>query len=386
MAVKLGMQSAANDSLPTPEGRPRFAMTVSGPIPVQQLGVTLVHEHLLIDLRHASIEAPPDGLEWLTHANVADIPPATLAEYSCVPVDNLVIADEDLAVAELRRAVKAGLMTIVDVTPSDIGRNPEALQRIAVGAGANLIMGCGRYCEIAYPEGGEPGTEKQILAGILSELNEGVAGTGIRPGIIGELGINGEVRGRMVRQGEATRAERRVLRAGGQAASMTGAPLTVHLPMRSSAVAFVIDQLEATGVRLDRISLSHIDGIADFAVHDYALDRGVRIHYDCFGMALRNSLWDDPGDERRLDWLVRHKEAGRLNRVMLSHDIWCKAQLHAFHGIGYDYILTSIMSRLRERGFSNNDLHTLLISGPAEFLGWDVDGAEVASEAGTDLP
>jgi phosphotriesterase-related protein len=344
-------------------------VTVLGPVAPESLGRTLVHEHVFIDLRHASFVPPPAGLEAIAAASTSSIEQSVLARYSCSVRDNLVLDDATLAAEELGRFAAAGGGAVVDVTPPDIGRAPEALQGLAEKTGVTIVMGCGHYCEIGYRNGTSGRQEVELEEEIIRDLLEGVGG--IRAGIVGELGVNGEEHGSHRLVGEMTASERRVLRAGARAARQTGAPMTVHLPSRASAVPAVIEALEEVDAPFGRISLSHMDSIDDFTRHEQALERGLWIQYDCFGMALENDWYRDPGDDVRCDWLERHRTAGRLDRVLVSHDVWCKAQLRAYGGAGYDHLLAAVAPALRGRGFSDGDLDQLLVENPARFLAWE---------------
>jgi phosphotriesterase-related protein len=327
-----------------------------------------VHEHLFIDLQGSSFVPPPKELEWIADAAVGRVPAEDLSANSCSVRDNLVLGEADTAAEELAAFRAAGGRTIVDVTPVDIGRSPERLRSLSEATGVSIVMGCGHYCEIAFADDVAGRSEDALLDEILLEVTEGVPDSGIRPGIIGEIGVNGEERGSRRCVGEMTPGERRSLRAAARAAEITGYPMTVHLPSRASAVPVVLDELEAVGAPLERISLSHMDAVDDFAVHEQALDRGVWIQYDCFGMALTNDWYTDPGDERRLVWLERHRIAGRLDRVLVSHDVWCKAQLAAYGGNGYAHLLTRVAPRLQKRGFSPSELDCLFTGNPGRFL------------------
>ena len=345
-------------------------MTVLGPVEPRALGATLVHEHLFIDLRHASFVPPPDGLGQISEAQVGLVDRGVLERHSCSIRDNLVLDDLDVAVAELRAFTAAGGGCVVDVSPPDIGRSPRLLAEASRNSGVAVVMGCGHYCEIAHSESLGERSETELTQEIVQELTEGVGSDRIRPGIIGEIGVNGEERGTRRLLGEMTETERRVLRAGARAALLTGAPMTIHLPARDSAVPAVLDELTAVGAPLAQISLSHMDTIADASLHEEALDRGVWIQYDCFGMALQNDWYTDPGDARRCDWLDRLRETGRLERVLVSHDVWCKAQLATFGGTGYGHLLATVRPELARRGFTRAELDRLFVEGPAEFLTW----------------
>jgi phosphotriesterase-related protein len=343
-------------------------MTVLGPWEPEQLGRTLVHEHLFIDLRHCSFVPPPAELASIAHASLSELDSAVVGTNSCSVLDNLVLDDVDLAAAELSRFMRPGGGAIVDVTPPDIGRSPERLAELARATGLAVVMGCGHYCEIAHADDVSRRSEDELFETMVRELVDGVGPSRIRPGIIGEIGVNGEERGTRRRVGEMTPTEQRALRGAARAARATGAPMTVHLPSRASAVPATIAELEAVHAPLGRISLSHMDTIDDFAVHEHALDRGLWIQYDCFGMTLDNDWYADPGDDLRIEWLTLHRASGRLDRVLVSHDVWCKAQLAAFGGRGYDHLLTTIAPRLAERGFDEADIEQLLVRNPAEFL------------------
>ncbi len=349
-------------------------MTVLGPRDPVSLGTTLVHEHLFIDLRRASFTPPPGDFATIAEAPASSLARPVLERHSCSVRDNLVLDDVDLAVAELERFAAVGGGAIVDVTPPDIGRSPELLREVSQRTGVAVVMGSGRYCEIGYRDRDLERSEKDVEEELIRELSEGADATGIRPGIIGEIGVNGEalVSRRLV--GEMTVAERRTLRAASRASALTGAPMTVHMPSRAGAVSAVLDVLNEVDAPLERISLSHMDTIDDIGLHEETIDQGLWIQYDCFGMALSNNWYADPGDDLRCEWLARHRETGRLRRVLVSHDVWGKAQLRAFGGAGYDHLTTAIVPRLRELGFGDDELRQLFVSGPAEFLTWKDPG------------
>jgi phosphotriesterase-related protein len=346
-------------------------MTVLGPVDPATLGTTLIHEHLLIDLRHCSFVDPPRGFEWLASARVEEVERGVLARHSCSVLDNLVLDDVRDAAHELAAFAQAGGSTIVDVTTEDIGRSPQDLRRLAESSGIAIVMGCGRYCEISYRTDPSSIKEDDLEQALVTELLDGVGSSGIRPGIVGEIGINGEEAGTGRVTGEMTSAERRVLRAAARAAKATGAPMTVHLPSRPTAISAVLHELKDVAAPLEQISLSHVDATgALIEEHEAAIDQGVWIQYDCFGMALENAWYADPGDEARCDWLAHHLKTGRINRVLVSHDVWSKSQLRSRGGGGYVHVLTSVRSALERRGFSPADIEALFVRNPASFLAW----------------
>ena len=126
--------------------------------------------------------------------------------------DNLLLLDEDGAIAEMLLYKKAGGGTVVDATTIGIGRDPLALARIARAVGINIVMGAGYYVGITHPDGMDDKTESDIAQQIVDELKTGVGNTGVRAGIIGELGCSWPLMDN----------EPKVLRAAAAAQSETG--------------------------------------------------------------------------------------------------------------------------------------------------------------------
>src|SRR5262245_20012579 len=117
-------------------------ITVLGPIDPEEMGVTYTHEHLLID---------------------------AMDHY---PSYEYVIDDENVVVKELKEFTSRGGRTICDVTPDEIGRNPEALARIARRAKINVVMGSGFYREFGYPKMVAERTSWELADLLVRELNE----------------------------------------------------------------------------------------------------------------------------------------------------------------------------------------------------------------------
>src|SRR5262249_38340085 len=148
--------------------------------------------------------------------------------------------DHELAVAETNLFRIAGGGTIVDVTPPDLRRDPTALKRLALDTGLNIVMGCGHYVEPAHPASVAGLTADEIAAELVGELRDGVAETGVRPGIIGEIGTSGVDKKTMDKRGHVTPEEAKVLRGAARAALTTGAAVTVHLDPRGEGAFEVI--------------------------------------------------------------------------------------------------------------------------------------------------
>src|SRR6185503_14317157 len=109
--------------------------TVLGPIAPEELGPTLMHEHLLVDIRPPSKRAPAHLGPELRLDTVWAINYGTVAA-----ARNYLLDDTELAVAEVRRMVEAGGRTIVELSSGGLGPKPDALVRIARATGAHVVM------------------------------------------------------------------------------------------------------------------------------------------------------------------------------------------------------------------------------------------------------
>ena len=131
------------------------AQTVKGLVDVNDLGTTLIHEHLVFDFRDyfEPNAKPTNAAEY----QLAQLPislelAGSLRFNPFMLHDNLLHKDIDLTVQELREFVALGGKTVVDPTNVSIGRDPRALRTIAELTGLHIVMGAGYYFEISLGE------------------------------------------------------------------------------------------------------------------------------------------------------------------------------------------------------------------------------------------
>jgi phosphotriesterase-related protein len=168
-------------------------MTVLGPVPSTDLGITLPHEHLLLDLSILWSEPLDPARAVLVDAPIEPANRALLLSdpYHCRT--NMTLDDVDLAVAEVARFAALGGCTIVDLSTRNIGPYPVQLAKIARGAGVHIVAGTGFYVRRAHPAWVAAADEEDLAAHMIGELTEGFAGAGIRAGIIGEIGSSSPI-------------------------------------------------------------------------------------------------------------------------------------------------------------------------------------------------
>ena len=127
-------------------------MTVLGPVPVEDMGITLMHEHILLDgARTWKCPCHPDEKAIAEQpVNIEIIGELRMNPY--MNRDNVSLDDADLALSELKRYQALGGHTVVDATNIGIGREPEKLARISRMSGLKIVMGTGFYLEHTHPE------------------------------------------------------------------------------------------------------------------------------------------------------------------------------------------------------------------------------------------
>jgi phosphotriesterase-related protein len=310
--------------------------TVRGAVPAEQLGFTLPHEHVFLDL--------------------VQVFPANLLAF------DFILGDIELAIDELRRYVESavpwasGRPALVDVTTDErMGRDPLGLRRVADALDLHIVMGCGRYREPWFePELGRVPTS-ELADRFVGEIEGGVGDTGIRPGIIGELGADRDF---------LSPAEERVLRAGARAHLRTGLAITLHSRFGKVGLR-QLDVLEEEGVPFDRVIVGHSDTDPDPDYHEALARRGAWVEFDTVRGRFPFTI------ERRLRYVQEARRRGFLDRILLSHDVCAQSHLVAFGGSGYDYLPATFGDRLREAGLAEEELRMLFIENPRRALAGD---------------
>ena len=344
------------------------AQTVLGAVPADELGISLTHEHLLVDL--GSTFSPPDDATSYSFA----YQPVTTENLWWVRYnyggnkDNMELLDEDTAIAEAARFKKSGGQTIVDATSVGIKRDPLGLARIARATGLNVIMGSGYYVHDYHPKSIVDKSEDEIVEEIVSDITEGVGDTGIRSGVIGEVGCSWPL----------DENERKSLRAAARAQRLTGAPLLIHPGRNPQAPLEIMEIVRESGGNPTRTIMSHVDRtIFDNDTLDKLAETGCFIEFDLFGSETTFypfSPIDMPNDGKRLDFFMHLRDEGRLGQVLMAQDICNKHRLTKYGGHGYAHILENVKPIMRRKGFLAEEIDQILVGNPARALAFASPG------------
>ena len=312
--------------------------TVNGPIDVNELGKTLMHEHLIIGF---------GGWEFDRERKFS-------------PEDEIAIC-----VDHIEELKAAGYRTLVDPCPNDVGRDVDVLGEVAARTGFNIICATGFYTETEGTNGYwraksqvDPHFVDRMADVMIGEITDGAGQTGIKPGII-KLATG---------QPPMSDYESKVFEAGAKASIATGVPITTHTDAILGDVQ--VKHLTSLGVAPNRIIVGHCCGTSDHVYHMGLVEAGAYVGFDRFGIEMICS------DESRIGAMLKlmHKGAGR--QLIVSQDsVWCMrggAFMEYFpldplkhHPLHFE---RTIMPALKDAGVDSELLDALLKENPRRYF------------------
>lgn len=333
--------------------------TVLGPIQPGQLGRTLMHEHVLCDIRPPTTRGDNDLGPEITLENVWQINHG----HGIRRAGRKYMLDlEDVATREVAMMKHDGGDAIVELTCGGLSPDPRGLQRIAAGTGVHLVMGCGHYVNDYQDPRNHERSVDDFAAEMIGQILVGAWGTDIRAGMIGEIGC----------QAPWTETEKRVMRAAFIAGAETGCSINVHPGRHPDQPQEVADFARAAGFPTERMVISHIDRtIFDEPRLLKLADSGVTVEFDLFGQEASYygiSDIDMPNDAVRLRLIRALIAAGHLERVVISHDICYRTRLASFGGHGYGHIFRNVVPMMKKRGYSEAEIDAILVGNPRRLL------------------
>lgn len=331
------------------------ALTVLGPVRADKMGIVLPHEHILLDLRASHESFYPE----LENAQVEMSMLGRLRRHQPSCLDNLVLDDINLATSELVEFAKVGGSTLVDLSSRGPRVNLAALPELARATGLNIIMGTGLYSPLFYSESLASETANSLAEHFASDVEEGIEGSKIRAGVIGQLCFTDLSDGR----------QEKVLRGGARASIRTGAPLAIACyPWSVFDAAYVI--LEEERVAPGKVLLCGMDDDMEQAQRQRAADLGYYLLFDGFGKEwwIRGGERRIPVDPERLQWLKELIDAGHLQRLLISQGIDRKMLLTRYGGWGYAHIVKHIVPMMAHAKVAPKEITTLTMHNPARAL------------------
>ncbi|WP_336660795.1 phosphotriesterase family protein [Leucobacter sp. USHLN153] len=332
-------------------------MTVTGPRNAADLGITLTHEHLINDASSWAQQSTTPGIdaEEYLHRPVAQDLLWELRNDPFGNLDNCRLDDVELALEEIGRYASLGGRTIIDTTSMNSGRDLRGLADLSTRSGVTIIAGTGYYLDPSLPQDFAALSAVDVAEQILNDIAHGEHG--IRPGIIGEIGVSADF----------TERERTSLHGALLAQRETGLPVEVHLPGWFRRGHEVLDLAEQVGVDPAAIVLCHMGPSGEDRSYQLELlRRGAWVQYDMIGMEVfyADQGVQCPSDEDNARHLVGLVDAGFEEQLLISQDIFIKSLLRAYGGPGYGHILQYFVPRLLRHGLDQAAIDRFLIDNP----------------------
>lgn len=301
---------------------PPYTYSAKGKIPVSEMGTTLIHEHVLVDFIGAE-KISPD--RWKHDEVIRKVLPYLL---------------------EIK---ERGIKTLVECTPAFIGRDVVLLKKLSEQSGLHILTNTGYYgaSDNKYlPKWAFTETAEQLAARWIAEFENGIEGTGIRPGFI-KTGVN---------SGKLSELHQKLIKAAALTHLKTGLTICSHtgpaLPAREE-----IEILKQSGVHPSAFVWVHANGSAGEL--ENVGQSGCWISLDGVNA-------DNIG--KHAEWIGFLKNKGRLGQVLISHDAgWYRpGEPDGGEFRGFTTISDKLVPALKENGFTDADIRTLLIANPAK--------------------
>jgi phosphotriesterase-related protein len=305
---------------------PHLVPTVTGPLGSHRLGLTLMHEHLLVDFIGAD--------------------QVSSSRYDANRAFSVILP-------HLAKARAAGCETLVECTPAYLGRDVRLLMRLSGATGVNILTNTGYYGAAKdkhLPRHAFTESADQLAARWEREFERGIDGTDIKPAFM-KIGVD---------EAPLSEVDAKLVQAAARTARATGLPIASHTTTGAAALA-ELDVLDRAGVPANAFIWVHAHNERDTSFHTRAAKAGAWVEFD--GLS-------DTSVERHVV-LVRHMKAeGLLGRVLVSHDAgW----FHVGEPDGgqfrpFDTLFTKFLPALTSAGLTKEDVRQLLIENPRRAL------------------
>lgn len=345
------------------------AQTVLGPVNPDTLGVTFTHEHLLHELPLEVFRHPlPENIPRFQGDPFSIQNIGWVRQYPYCFEDNNIYTDERVRKAmieEMHFFKQLGGGTIVDNGSIGLRAKDQAqyLTSLSKETGINVITGTGFYVTFAQSQSVLNMKIEDMAAKMREDLLVGIDGTGVKCGVIGEVGCSWPL----------ADFERKSIISSAIVQAETGCPVIVHPGRDKKSPEEIFRVFQEAGGKLENTVMSHLErtlhtkeDLAEFA------SLGSYCEFDLFGIEVshyqHNEDIDMPSDAQRVERLYHLIQQGFGDRIVIGHDIHTKHRLMKFGGHGFSHIIANVLPKMKRRGFSDNDIKKILIDNPKKWL------------------
>jgi phosphotriesterase-related protein len=304
--------------------------SVRGEISTDNLGFTLMHEHVMVVDSFMRCQVPG----WFDRDRFMK-----------------------KVVNELSEAAQQGVRTIVDATPINLGRDISIIREASEESGVNIIASTGFYW---YDEPWMEGWGIDALMDrLLQEVNHGIQGTGIKPGVI---------KAATDRQG-MTPTNFKLLKMAAKLCKATNLPLITHSCPSHLTGLMQQDVFIAEKVDPARVVIGHSGDTDDIEYLEAILKRGSYLGLDRFGLDSVLPV------EKRITTLIELVKRGHCDKIVLSHDYCCYIDWTPEFRFGkgaenwsYTYLPARVIPELKKRGISDEEIGIMTIENPGRIF------------------
>ena len=324
------------------------------------------HEHLLIDMTHEAVEPQTEEEKALFYGQITMERLGVLRRNPYIVRENLILDSVPDAIHEMQYLKKHKVDLLLDLSPTvGLGRDIQKLKQIADSTDINIVCGTGFFVHDALDEKTAALSCDQMAEIMLREIREGIEDTGIRAGVIGEVGVSEKI----------YPVEMESLLATAKVYKETGLPVYLHTYPWSWAGLEAAELLVAKGVDPKSICVCHIDVTFDYAYLLALLKLGVYIEFDNFGKEFYFPPQDGAfaggpfaTDVERVRMLKKLIEDGYVNQLLIANDVCLKASLHKYGGWGYDHIFENIVPMMQQEQIAPEHIRQIVDENPLAFL------------------
>jgi phosphotriesterase-related protein len=322
-SAQIACATKMNANAEAKAARASVVQTVLGPVDASKLGFTLTHEHV-VPADHA---APGSRKTFSSReSSVAD------------------------AVDKLKAARDAGISTVVDLSPSEAGRDVRFVEEVSRKSGMQIVVCTGQRL---FPPQLRERTTEELTEFFIKEIEQGIEDTGIKAGVI-----------KAASESEGVRVfEERVLRAAARASKATGIPIETHTNSHFCGGTKQAEIFESEGVNPARVSLGHSDDTDDMNYLIGLAKRGYTLGMD-------HTMWGMDPDaalpwQKRVDCIKKLMDAGFLDKIVLSND-WVHGDVgrEKVNPDGLLFTVRKTIPYLKQLGVSQRQIHAITIENP----------------------
>lgn len=296
--------------------------TVLGEIEKNEIGNTLCHEHVIIDL--TAVRGDSDSS----------------------------LSDVDKMVDELCLAKESGVNTLIEVTNIGMGRDVRKLKEISRRSGVNIIASTGFYTIPYYPQYIWSKSSTELADIMIKEITEGIEGTNIKAGVIGEIGTSFN---------EINTISLKVFEAAYIAHKATGIPIFTHCEIGTMGYEQAL-YFKELGMNMDKLLIGHMDLITDINSLIKILETGANIAFDTIG---KESYVKNEEKAKLIMELIKR---GYEDKILLSQDVTRVSYLKRNGSFGYTEVCEKFIPLLKTYNVSDEVISKIIEENPKRVL------------------